>query len=62
MVTHRFEAKSAAVTTASDVRGLRVLRDKLGERFKAGVVVYSGEHTLPIEDRIWAVPISGLWR
>jgi hypothetical protein len=43
------------------VHGLRVLRDKLGERFKAGVVVYSGEHTLPIDDRIWAVPISGLW-
>jgi len=56
------EAKSAAVTTASDVRGLRVLRDKLGERFKTGVVVYSGEHTLPIEDRIWALPISGLWK
>jgi predicted AAA+ superfamily ATPase len=55
------EAKAAAATTASDVRGLRVLRDKLGERFKTGVVVYSGEHTLPIEDRIWAVPISGLW-
>ena len=44
------------------LRGLRVLRDKLGERFKAGVVVYSGEHTLPIDDRIWAVPISGLWK
>jgi hypothetical protein len=42
------------------VRGLRVLRDKLGERFKTGVVIYSGEHTLPIDDRIWAVPISGL--
>jgi predicted AAA+ superfamily ATPase len=55
------EAKTAAATTASDLRGLRVLRDKLGERFKAGVVVYSGEHTLPIDDRIWAVPISGLW-
>ena len=55
------EAKAAAATTASDVRGLRVLRDKLGERFKTGVVVYSGEHTLPIEDRIWAIPISGLW-
>jgi predicted AAA+ superfamily ATPase len=55
------EAKIAAATTASDVRGLRVLRDKLGERFKTGVVVYSGEHTLPIEDRIWAMPISGLW-
>lgn len=56
------EAKAASATTASDLRGLRVLRDKLGERFKAGVVVYSGEHTLPIDDRIWAVPISGLWK
>jgi len=56
------EAKTAAATTASDLRGLRVLRDKLGERFKAGVVVYSGEHTLPIDDRIWAVPLSGLWK
>jgi len=55
------EAKAAAATTASDVRGLRVLRDKLGARFKTGVVVYSGEHTLPIDDRIWALPISGLW-
>jgi predicted AAA+ superfamily ATPase len=55
------EAKSAAATTASDVRGLRVLRDKLGQRFKMGIVVYSGEHTLPIEDRIWALPVSGLW-
>ena len=56
------EAKAAAATTAFDVRGLRVLRDKLGERFKTGIVVYSGEHTLPIDDRIWAVPISGLWK
>lgn len=56
------EAKAAAATTASDLRGLRVLRDKLGERFKTGIVVYSGEHTLPIDDRIWAVPISGLWK
>ena len=56
------EAKSAAVVTASDARGLLLLRDKLGPRFKSGVVVYSGEHTLPIDDRIWAVPISGLWQ
>jgi len=56
------EAKSAATVGASDTRGLRLLRDKLGPRFKAGIVVYSGEHTLPIGDRIWAVPISGLWQ
>jgi predicted AAA+ superfamily ATPase len=56
------EAKSAAAATASDARGLRLLRDKLGARFKAGIIVYSGEHTLPIGERIWAVPISGLWQ
>jgi predicted AAA+ superfamily ATPase len=56
------EAKSAATATASDTHGLRLLRDKLGTRFKAGVVVYSGEHTLPLGERIWAMPISGLWQ
>ena len=55
------EAKSAATARASDTRGLRLLRDKLGPRFKAGIVVYSGEHTLPIGERIWAVPLCGLW-
>jgi uncharacterized protein len=56
------EAKSAATATASDTHGLHLLRDKLGTRFKAGIVVYSGEHTLPLGERIWAVPISGLWQ
>ncbi len=56
------EAKAAATATASDARGLRLLRDRLGARFKAGIIVYSGEHTLPINERIWAVPISGLWQ
>ncbi|HYM55588.1 MAG TPA: ATP-binding protein [Solirubrobacteraceae bacterium] len=56
------EAKSAATATASDARGLRLLRDKLGPRFKAGIIVYSGEHTLPVGDQIWAMPISGLWQ
>ena len=56
------ETKAAAGVTSSDIRGLRLLRDKLGTRFKAGVVVYSGEHTLPLADRIWALPLSGLWQ
>jgi predicted AAA+ superfamily ATPase len=55
------EVKSAAAATASDARGLRLLRERLGARFKTGVVVYSGDSTLPIGDRIWAVPVSGLW-
>lgn len=56
------ETKAAAGVTSSDIRGLELLRRKLGSRFKAGVVVYSGEHTLRMSDRIWAVPLSGLWQ
>lgn len=55
------EAKSATTVRASDTRGLRLLRDRLGERFKLGVVIYSGTHTLPAGERIWAMPVSGLW-
>lgn len=55
------EVKSAAAATAADARGLRLLREKLGARFKAGIVVYSGAHTLPLGEQIWALPTSGLW-
>jgi predicted AAA+ superfamily ATPase len=55
------EVKSTTSANTSDARGLRLLRQKLGRRFKAGIIVYSGAHTLPIDDRIWAMPISGLW-
>jgi hypothetical protein len=26
-----------------------------------GVLLYDGSETLPLGDRIWAVPISSLW-
>jgi predicted AAA+ superfamily ATPase len=56
------ETKAAASVAVADTRGLRLLRDRLGARFRAGIVVYSGEHTVPLGERIWAVPLSGLWQ
>lgn len=55
------EVKSAASASSSDFRGLRHLRDKLGDRFKAGVVLYTGPSTVPFGDRLAAVPLPGLW-
>jgi hypothetical protein len=55
------EVKAGATPTAADFAGLRYLRDKLGARFKAGVVLYTGADTLPFGDRLAAVPVSGLW-
>ncbi|MGI8624235.1 MAG: DUF4143 domain-containing protein [Solirubrobacteraceae bacterium] len=55
------EVKSAATVHRRDLRGLTHLRDKLGSRFKAGALLYTGADTVPFEDRLAAVPISGLW-
>jgi predicted AAA+ superfamily ATPase len=56
------EIKTAATITSKDFAGLRYLRDKLGERFAFGVVLYTGERTLPFGDRLAAVPLCGLWQ
>lgn len=38
------------------------LRDGLGARFTDGVVMHTGPHPLPLGERLWAVPVSALWR
>jgi uncharacterized protein len=55
------EVKASATIGRGDWRALEKLRDACGERFRAGVVIYTGERTLPLGDRLWAVPVSGLW-
>jgi predicted AAA+ superfamily ATPase len=55
------EIKTAASIHARDFAGLRHLRDRLGERFTAGVVLYTGERTLSFGERLSAVPLCGLW-
>jgi predicted AAA+ superfamily ATPase len=55
------EVKATASVSRSDMRALQKLRDRTGERFKAGIVLCACERTLPFGDRLWAVPVSGLW-
>lgn len=55
------EVKAAATASSADFAGLRYLRDKLGARFKAGVVLHTGADTRPFGDRLAAVPLDGLW-
>lgn len=55
------EVKAGASLGPSDWRPLAKLRDCAGARFSCGVVFYSGRQTLPLSDRLWAVPVSGLW-
>jgi len=55
------ESKLAASPRDRDFSGLRHLKDRLGGRFRAGIVVHTGPETLPFGDRLWAIPVSALW-
>jgi len=55
------EVKASATVGEKDFAGLRYLREKLGKRFKGGVVLYLGSDTLPFGERLAAVPLQGLW-
>ena len=53
-----FEAKLAETATAADARHLTVLRDRLGDAFRAGLVVHPGTVAFRLGDRIAAVPLG----
>jgi hypothetical protein len=55
------ECKLGATPNARDFAALAHLRDKLGKRFTASVLVHTGPETLPFGERLWAVPVSALW-
>lgn len=55
------EIKAAATLRGEDWAALEKLREARGSRFKAGAVLHTGDQTLPLGDRIWALPISALW-
>lgn len=55
------EVKAGETVRAADFRGLRLLRDRLGDRFRAGFVLYCGTESLSFGDRLACLPISALW-
>ena len=55
------ELKLGSTPTERDFSGLGYLRDRLKDRFKAGILVNTGPDTLPFGDRLWSAPVSALW-
>jgi uncharacterized protein len=56
------EIKLTASPTDRHARHLAWMRDRLGDRFRLGLVVHAGQHALPLGERLWAVPVGALWR
>lgn len=56
------EIKAAATVKGSDFGGLRRLAQACGDRFALGLVLYDHDRVVPFGDRLFAAPISTLWR
>jgi predicted AAA+ superfamily ATPase len=55
------EVKASQSPSRSDTKHLAWLRDKLGDRFVAGIVLYLGTNSLSLGDRLTLLPMSALW-
>jgi predicted AAA+ superfamily ATPase len=56
-----FEVKSSERAPAAAFRGLEQLRNSLGTRFGAGVVLTTGRRSYTYADRLHAMPVDRLW-
>lgn len=56
------EVKAASTVRADDFRGLRRLAGRLDDDFHVGIVLYTGNSTLPFGPKLRAVPVSALWQ
>jgi hypothetical protein len=55
------EVKATTSPGADSAKHLRWLRDRLGERFTAGVILHLGQRASSFGDGILALPVSALW-
>ena len=55
------EVKASATVGARDFRGLRALAEASGDRFRRGIVVYTGKTAVPFGENLHALPVSSLW-
>jgi predicted AAA+ superfamily ATPase len=55
------EVKATAAPRVDSARHLIWLRDQLGERFVAGVVLHTGPRVFSLAERIIAAPVAALW-
>ena len=55
------EIKAASSISPKDFRGLKYLKEKIGDKFLKGFVLYTGNETLSFGDDIYCAPINIIW-
>ena len=55
------EVKASSAPGSDDARHLRWLRESIGDRFAAGVVLHTGPRGFRVDESILALPVCSLW-
>lgn len=55
------EIKLSGIVRKDDLKGLKSLKEDAGSDFHHGIVLYTGDKTLPFGESFTAVPLSALW-
>lgn len=55
------EVKSSSSTSPAAWRHLETLRTQLGDRFRAGVLLYTGTIAMKVSNNIYLLPLNRLW-
>lgn len=56
------EVKASSTVNPGDFKGLQLLADSLPNKFKRGIVLYTGNQFLAFGANLFAVPIQALWK
>lgn len=55
------EVKSAKDINKKTYSGLLELKELCGDKFKKGIILYTGNDIVPLSEKIWAVPVCYFW-
>ena len=55
------EVKLNSSPNTNDFNGLKLLKEAVKNRFKLGIVIYTGKELVPFGKDLWAVPVCYLW-
>ena len=68
IIIERFQGECYAVDVKSgtslddrDFRNMRRFKEAAGDRFKMGVILYNGDHTMRFGEGMYAAPLASLW-
>ncbi|GII80886.1 hypothetical protein Sru01_58680 [Sphaerisporangium rufum] len=56
-----FEVKAGSRIHGEDLRGFRALKERLGDRMRMGVMLYTGDYAYTHEDGVTVLPLDTLW-